>query len=81
MDTTNKEQNINIWQQNVNKSPTCQHDLISSGKLLEAEVNIVALQELAINYFGKTIASRDWIVLYPMTHTDNPAKTRSIILI
>ncbi len=81
MDTTNKEQHINIWQQNVNKSPACQHDLISSSKLLEVEINIVTLQELVINYFNKSIVSRDWIVLYPTTHKDNPAKTRSIILL
>ncbi len=81
MEPTNKEQYINIWQQNINKSPTCQHNLISSGKLLEAEINIVTLQEPAINYFDKTIVSRDWIVLYPTTHTENPAKTRSIILL
>ncbi len=81
MEHTNKEQNINIWQQNVNKLPTCQHNLISSGKLLEAEINVVTLQEPAVNYFDKTIVSRDWIVLYPTTHTENPTKTRSIILI
>ncbi len=81
MEPTNKEQYINIWQQNVNKSPTCQHDLISSSKLLEVKINIVMLQEPAINYFNKTIVSRDWIVLYPTTHTENPAKTRSIILL
>jgi hypothetical protein len=81
LDTTNNQQILNIWQQNVNKSPTCQHDLISSGKLIEAEINIVALQEPSINYYGKTIASRDWIVIYPMTHLENPTITRSIILI
>src|SRR5258708_36797513 len=81
MEPTNKEQYINIWQQNINKSPTCQHNLISSGKLLEVEINVVTLQEPAVNYFDKTIVSRDWIVLYPTTHTENPTKTRSIILI
>ena len=81
MSITNKEQILNIWQQNVNKSPTCQHDLISSGKLLEAEINLVALQEPAINYFGKTVASRDWIAIYPTTHAVNPVKSRSIILL
>jgi exonuclease III len=81
LDTTNNQQILNIWQQNVNKSPTCQHDLISSGKLIEAETNIVALQELTINYYGKTIASREWIAIYPTTHSENPSKTRSIILI
>ena len=81
METTNNIHPFNIWQQNVNKSPACQHDLISSGKLVEEDINIVALQEPAINYFNKTIASRDWIVIYPTTHAENPAKTRSIILI
>ena len=80
MDTTNN-QILNIWQQNVNKSPICQHDLISSGKLIEAEINLIALQEPAINFLGKTIASRDWIAIYPTTHTNNPAKSRSIILL
>src|SRR6202789_2364967 len=81
MEATYKDQILNIWQQNVNKSPTCQHDLISSGKLIEEEVNLIALQEPVINYFGKTIASRDWIVIYPTTHPVNPAKSRSIILL
>ena len=27
------------------------------------------------------IVSRDWIVIYPTMHAENPAKTRSIILI
>jgi hypothetical protein len=81
MDTTNNEQSLNIWQQNVNKSPTCQHNLISSGKLIEAEISLTALQEPAINFLGKTIASRDWIAIYPTTHAENPAKSRSIILL
>jgi len=81
MEATYKDQILNIWQQNVNKSPTCQHDLISSGKLIEEEVNLIALQEPVINYFGKTIASRDWIAIYPTTHPVNPAKSRSIILL
>ena len=31
MDNANNEESLNIWQQNINKSPTGQHDLISSG--------------------------------------------------
>jgi hypothetical protein len=80
MEAMNKDQLLNIWQQNVNKSFTCQHDLISSRKLIE-EVNLIVLQEPVINYFGKTIASRDWIAIYPTTHPVNPAKSRSIILL
>ena len=46
--------NIVIWQQNINKSRTCQHDLISSGKLIEKGIDIVAFQEPSINTFNKT---------------------------
>jgi hypothetical protein len=81
MEHTNTLQFLNIWQQNINKSPTCQHDLISSGKLLETDINIVALQEPSINYYGKTIASRDWIPVYPTTHADKPDKSRTVILL
>ena len=52
---------LTIWQQNVNKSQMVQHDLISSGKLAYVGIDIVALQEPAINYLGKMIAARDWI--------------------
>ena len=72
---------VTIWQQNVNKSQTGQHNLISSGKLVHAGIDIVALQEPALNFLGKTIAARDWIPIYPSTHEKEPGKTRSITLI
>ena len=72
---------VTIWQQNVNRSQTGQHDLISSGKLVHRGIDIVALQEPAINFLGKTIAARDWIPVYPSTHEEEPGKTRSIMLI
>ena len=72
---------ITIWQQNVNRSSTCQHDLISSAALARRGIDIVALQEPAISSFGTTIASRDWVPVYPTTHSTNPHKTRSILLI
>ena len=70
-----------IWQQNVNKSPTCQHDLISSATLAKRGIDLVALQEPAINNFGFTVAARDWMPIYPSTHGSNPHKTRSLFLI
>lgn len=79
--STSKPKTITIWQQNVNRSHTCQHDLISSVALARRGIDIVALQEPAITNFGTTIASRDWIPVYPTTHSANPTKTRSIILI
>ena len=72
---------INIWQQNVNKSPICQHALISSAALARKGIDIVALQEPAINSFGTTVAASDWIVVYPSTHNAKPTKTRSLILL
>jgi hypothetical protein len=72
---------ITIWQQNVNRSHTCQHTLISSAALTRKGIDIVALQEPAINNFGTTIASREWIPVYPSTHNTDPHKTRSLLLI
>ena len=70
-----------IWQQNVNKSPTCQHNLISSMTLAKRGIDLVALQEPAINSFGFTVAARDWMPIYPSTHGSNPHKTQSLFLI
>ena len=72
---------IAIWQQNINKSRACQHDLISSGKLIEKGINVVALQELSVNTFNNSVASWDWKSIYPSTHAKEPEKTRSLILI
>ena len=85
MDSVNHERGtrseLTIWQQNVNKLQTGQHELISSGKLAYTGIDIVALQEPAINYLGKTIAARDWIPIYPSTHEKEPGKSRSLMLI
>ena len=78
----NKErQELAIWQQNLNKSPNCQHGLLSSGRLAKHNIDIIALQEPAINFLNKTIAARDWVPLYPSTHEKQPEKTHSITLI
>ncbi|KAH9988496.1 hypothetical protein BJV77DRAFT_949499 [Russula vinacea] len=72
---------LKIWQQNVNKSWTCQHDLISSGRLAYEGIDIVALREPKINKFGGAVTAREWTVVYPSTHALDPTKTHSIILI
>jgi hypothetical protein len=61
---TNRDDNttnniITIWQQNVNKSRICQHDIISSARLTEQKIDIIALQEPAISDLAVTIATRD----------------------
>ena len=73
--------NISIWQQNVNKSKICQHDLISSARLSKQHIDIIALQEPPISDFAATIANKDWRVIYPSTHAKAPSKTRSVILL
>ena len=72
---------LNIWQQNVNRSCTCQHDLISSVALARQGIDIVALQEPAINNSRATIATRDWVSVYPTTHGKEPSRKCFLILI
>jgi hypothetical protein len=72
---------LSIWQQNVNKSPACQHDIISNTHLITKGINLVVLQKPALSRDGLMIASRDWITIYPSNHANNPLKTRSITLI
>ena len=69
-----------IWQQNLNKSQVGQHDIISSGKLVHANMDLVAIQEPALNFKDNTIAGRDWIAIYPSTHRKEPRKARSPLL-
>jgi hypothetical protein len=74
-------QTVVILQQNVNKSPTCQHTLLSNNILIKHDIDIVALQEPAINSFNNSIASRDWISVYPTTHGTLPDKMCTLTLI
>jgi len=70
---------LTIWQQNVNKSPSCQHNLISSNHLANMGVGLIALQELAINPFNLTITTKDWTPIYPTPHGDTTNRTRAIV--
>ena len=72
---------LSIWQQNVNKSSICQHDIISNNILVRKGINLIALQEPAISGTGFSITSRDWTTVYPSKHSDNPHNTRAIMLI
>ena len=72
---------IIVWQQNVNKSRICQHGIISHNELVRKGVNIVALQEPAIDGNGFTLASRDWIPIYPTPHGKTDRSTRAVTLI
>jgi len=48
-----------IWQQNVNKLPTCQHDLLSGNKLTKENIDILAIQEPVINFNNMSIAAKE----------------------
>jgi exonuclease III len=72
---------ITIWQQNVNKSSICQYDVLSNNELAQHNTDIIAIQEPPMNAFNLSIASKDWIPVYPMTHGDMPEKTRSLTLV
>src|SRR5260370_7928382 len=73
-----KRRKVVIWQQNINKSPTCQHTLISNNILVNRNISIIALQEPAINAFNYSIASKHWISVYPSTHNPHPDTTRTL---
>ena len=76
-----RSKNFKIWQQNVNKSKTCQLDLIGSGRMVSEDIDVIALQEPYISPNKTTVAARHWITIYPTTHETDASKTRSIILI
>jgi len=80
--TPNREtDHITIWQQNINKSKICQHNLLSSTRLINIKADIIALQEPAISDFTTTISTKDWRVIYLSTHAKDPSKTRLVILV
>ena len=74
-------QHFVIWQQNVNKSRICQHNLISNNELVRKGINIIALQEPTIDANGYTLASKDWTTIYPTLHRKTDEGTRAVTLI
>jgi endonuclease/exonuclease/phosphatase family metal-dependent hydrolase len=74
-------QHVAIWQQNVNKSRICQHNLISNNELVRKGINIIALQEPAIDANGFTLASKDWTTIYPTLHRKTDKGTRAVTYI
>ncbi|KAG2058412.1 hypothetical protein BDR06DRAFT_876038, partial [Suillus hirtellus] len=49
-----------IWQENLNKSSTAQHCILS-GSFTAKEYDIITIQELHINLLGNTRATPDWM--------------------
>jgi hypothetical protein len=70
-----------IWQQNMNKSRTSQHNLVSNNYLVSKGVSLIALQEPAIDGEGFTLASREWTTVYPTLHWKPNVNTRAVTLV
>jgi len=72
---------ITVWQQNVNKSRKCQHNLISNNDLINKGISFIALQEPTMDHNGYTLALRDWTLVYPSMHrsSDNPSRTVTLV--
>ena len=72
---------ITVWQQNVNKSRNCQHNLISNNDLINKGISFIALQEPTMDHNGYTLVLRDWTLVYPSTHqsSDNPSRTVMLV--
>jgi len=68
-----------MWQQNLNQSLEGQLDLLQS--LGAKNYNLAMLQELHIDFLGRTRSNLHWIVVYPKRHLANPNATCSIILV
>jgi hypothetical protein len=80
MNGTTSTKFFQIWQQNVAKSNTAQHDLLA--KANPSEWDIIALQEPYLDHLGLTCANSHWNVLYPSNkNLKNQNRTRSVILI
>ena len=75
----NTRRNLQIRQQNTNKSLQSQLDLLTS--LKRNDYNICAIQEPYIDFKGMTRANYQWFTVYPPTHNETPHNTRSVLLI
>ena len=75
-----KSRPFRIWQQNVAKSSTAQHDLLAKAK--PQDWDVIALQEPYLNHLQLTHANPHWNVIYPSNRNlDRQARVRSILLI
>lgn len=76
------EEQLRIWQQNLNKSHSALLDLIHSAN--PKDFDIVAIQEPWKSHVHLTQASHRWRVVYPTTHLksdEQAAATRSVLYI
>ncbi len=62
MNETNPNKHLRIWQQNVAKSGTAQHDMLASAN--PQRWDIIALQEPYLDFLRLTHANMHWNVIY-----------------
>ena len=74
-----KLQRLRIWQQNLNCSLEGQCDLLQS--LRAKDYNLAMLQELHIDFIGRTRSNLHWMVVYAKWHLADPSTTHSVILV
>jgi len=80
-DTPNQETtHLHIWQENLNKSSTAQHCILS-GPFTVKNYDIVALQEPHIDHLGNTRATPDWNVVYPTHKYTHKSRSQAVTLI
>ena len=70
---------IKIWQQNFNTSPTTLHSLTSNPTT--GNWDIIALQEPPIDRLGNTKANHHWRVVYPTYKLTKGQKPRAVMFI
>ena len=80
MNETNTNNRLRIWQQNVAKASTAQHDVLASAN--PQDWDILALQEPYLDHLGLSRANTHWNVTYPSNkNLDNQNRVRSVILV
>lgn len=77
---SNEAVRLRIWQENLNKSSTAQHCILS-GPFTAKEYDIVAIQEPFIDLLGNTKATPDWNVIYPTQRYSHQERSRAVTLI
>ena len=71
---------LRIWQENLNKSATAQHCILS-GPFTAKEWDVVAIQEPVIDSLGNTKATSDWNVIYPSARYTHQDRIRAVTLV
>jgi len=78
--TNTNPTSLRIWQENLNKSATAQHCILS-GPFTAKEWDVIAIQEPVIDDLGNTKATPDWNVIYPSYKYTHQSRTRAVTLV